>query len=170
MPSAMMVTALMKTIRTFCELYEQEVPYIPVTRAECEASKYLVCSSSPIPMRSHAVYHFHMTAGGIDDESPKGPYRLPWPFSQSTLCISHVLMCLPDTKPKPIWPYTTVCLGIRKKSFLWIKSWRPLGDPHCPRLASRIFPSLELRKTRGMLVDFSGLMAGEPYLRRRPDC
>ncbi|KAJ5202885.1 hypothetical protein N7449_004964 [Penicillium cf. viridicatum] len=113
MSNAMMVTALMKTIRTFCELYEQEVPYIPVTRAECEPSKYLVCSSSPIPMRSRAVYHFHMTAGGIDDESPKGSYRLPWRFSQSTLCISHVLMCLPDTKPKPQWAYTTVCLGIR---------------------------------------------------------
>ncbi|CAG8226050.1 unnamed protein product [Penicillium nalgiovense] len=68
MPNAMMVTALMKKIRTFCELYEQEVPYIPVTREECEASKCLVCSSSPIPMRSDAVYNFYTTTGGIDDE------------------------------------------------------------------------------------------------------
>lgn len=30
-----------------------------------------------------------------------------------------------------------------------------MGDPHYPRLASRIFPSLELRKTRGMPVHFS---------------
>jgi hypothetical protein len=51
-----------------------------------------------------------------------------------------------------------------------LKSWRLLGDAHFPRLAPRIFPSLELRKTRGMPVDFSGLMAGEPYIRRWPDC
>ena len=63
-------------------------------------------------MRSHAVYHFHGTTGGIDDESKVqiadlGP-------SLSRLCASgHVLMCLPDTKPKPQWAYTTVCLGIR---------------------------------------------------------
>ncbi|CAG8074555.1 unnamed protein product [Penicillium salamii] len=30
---------------------------------------HFLCSSSPIPMRSHAVYHFHITTGGIDDES-----------------------------------------------------------------------------------------------------
>ncbi|CRL30831.1 unnamed protein product [Penicillium camemberti] len=59
MPNAMIVTALIKTI---------EVPYIPVTRAECKASKYLICSSSPIPMRSHTIYHFHITTGSNDDK------------------------------------------------------------------------------------------------------
>ncbi|CAG7956354.1 unnamed protein product [Penicillium olsonii] len=63
-----MVTALMKTIRTFCELYEQEVPHIPVTRVECEASKRLVCSISPIPTRSQAIYPFLMTTGGMDEK------------------------------------------------------------------------------------------------------
>jgi hypothetical protein len=53
---------------------------MPTTRVECEASKYLVCSSSPIPMRAHAVYSFLMTTGGIDDESLVGTDRLPRPF------------------------------------------------------------------------------------------
>ncbi|CAG8103310.1 unnamed protein product [Penicillium salamii] len=61
-----MVTALMKTIRTFCELYEQEVP--SYSRHSSELRIEHACSSSPIPMRSHAVYHFHITTGGIDDE------------------------------------------------------------------------------------------------------
>ncbi|KAJ5462790.1 hypothetical protein N7475_007734 [Penicillium sp. IBT 31633x] len=30
--------------------YEQDVPHVPVIRVECEASKCLVCSGSPIPM------------------------------------------------------------------------------------------------------------------------
>ncbi|CAG8118053.1 unnamed protein product, partial [Penicillium salamii] len=29
---------------------------------------HFLCSSSPLPMRSHTVYHFHITTGGIDDE------------------------------------------------------------------------------------------------------
>ncbi|CRL31166.1 unnamed protein product [Penicillium camemberti] len=28
-----------------------------------------LCSSFPMPMRSHAVYPFHLTTRGIDDES-----------------------------------------------------------------------------------------------------
>ncbi|CRL27329.1 unnamed protein product [Penicillium camemberti] len=62
-----MVTALMKAGRTFCELYEQDTPLIPVTRVECEASK-LVCSSSSIPMRSQAICPFLMTTGGMDEK------------------------------------------------------------------------------------------------------
>jgi hypothetical protein len=38
---------------------------------ECEASKYLVCSSSSTPIRSHAVYSFRMTTGGIDESLPR---------------------------------------------------------------------------------------------------
>ncbi|CAG7991046.1 unnamed protein product [Penicillium nalgiovense] len=57
----------MKTIRACCKLYEQKVAHIPVTRVECEASN-LVCSSSPIPMRSQAISPFLMTTGGMDDE------------------------------------------------------------------------------------------------------
>ncbi|KAL2698114.1 hypothetical protein AAEP93_010824 [Penicillium crustosum] len=44
-------------------------PHIPVTRVVCEASTYLVCLSSPIPIRPQAACHFLMTPGGIDDES-----------------------------------------------------------------------------------------------------
>ena len=47
--------------------------------------------------------------------------------------------------------------------------WRPMGDPRCPQLASRVFSVLKLQKTRVMLVVLSCLMAGEPYLRRQPD-
>ncbi|CAG8031447.1 unnamed protein product [Penicillium nalgiovense] len=43
--------------------------HVPVTRVEFEARKCIVCSGSPIPMRFHALYHPHMTMGGIDDES-----------------------------------------------------------------------------------------------------
>jgi hypothetical protein len=61
-------------------------PHIPVTRIVCEASKRHVCSSSPIPIRSHAACPFHMTTGGIDDESPEASNRLPLLFL-SILCI-----------------------------------------------------------------------------------
>ncbi|KAK9847414.1 hypothetical protein MYU51_019459 [Penicillium brevicompactum] len=60
--------------------FMNSAPHSPVTQVECEASN-LVCSTSSIPMRSHAVFHLHMTAGGIDDESLKSSDRLPRPFS-----------------------------------------------------------------------------------------
>ncbi|KAJ5041895.1 hypothetical protein NUH16_011183 [Penicillium rubens] len=42
-------------------------PRGPVTQVEFEARKCIVCSGSPIPMRSHALSP-DMTIGGIDDE------------------------------------------------------------------------------------------------------
>ncbi|CAG8023971.1 unnamed protein product [Penicillium nalgiovense] len=131
-------------------------PHIPVTRVECEA-RYLVCLSSPIPMRSQAICPFLMTTGGIDDESVQGSDRLHRAFSLSTLCSRS-------------------CANVCRHSFMVKEQppcgsnyWRPIDDPHCPRLASRVFSVLKLQKTRGMLVVLSCLMAGEPYLRRQPD-
>ncbi|CAG8033050.1 unnamed protein product [Penicillium nalgiovense] len=70
-------------------------PRVPVTRVECEASTCVVFSFSPIPMGSHALYHSHMTIGGIDIESIR-------------LCTSgHVLMRLPVTYSKFQLAYTT---------------------------------------------------------------
>ncbi|CAG8145303.1 unnamed protein product [Penicillium nalgiovense] len=65
---AWLVTALQR-VRTLWCLYELENTLISVTRVECHANKYLVCSSSPIQMRLHALCPFHMNT--IDDESQK---------------------------------------------------------------------------------------------------
>lgn len=49
---------------------QQEVPSYSHHSSKSEASKCLVCP--PISMRSHAVYSFHMTTGGINGESQAG--------------------------------------------------------------------------------------------------
>ncbi|CAG8933773.1 unnamed protein product [Penicillium nalgiovense] len=56
---AWLVTALQRVENTL----------ISATRVECHANKYLVCSSSPIQIRLHALCPFHMNT--IDDESQK---------------------------------------------------------------------------------------------------
>ncbi|OQE48038.1 hypothetical protein PENNAL_c0593G05532 [Penicillium nalgiovense] len=61
---AWLVTALQRVENTL----------ISATRVECHANKYLVCSSSPVQIRLHALYPFHMAT--IDDESQK-PILLP---------------------------------------------------------------------------------------------
>jgi hypothetical protein len=126
-------------------------PHISVTRVVCEASKCLVCSSSPLPIRSHAVYPFRMTTSGVDVESLETSHRVPRPFSPSRFCASdHVLMCLPDTRSKLQIARTVVYLSAfehSKDSLLvaWIPG-PPLGDLSFPWVASGVFPSLEIPK------------------------
>ncbi|CAP99965.1 hypothetical protein PCH_Pc22g26770 [Penicillium rubens Wisconsin 54-1255] len=50
-------------------IVQQENTLISIARVECHANKYLVCSSSPIQIRLHALCPFHMNT--IDDESPE---------------------------------------------------------------------------------------------------
>ena len=42
-------------------------------------------------------------------------------------------------KAKPQWAFTTVVSVSERTVSCGLKSWRPLGDPHCPWLTSRIF-------------------------------
>ncbi|CAG8082283.1 unnamed protein product, partial [Penicillium salamii] len=65
--------ALMKTF----------APHIPVTRVECEASNL-------------SLPHDHWWHG----RAMTGMFTSSRSFSQSTLCISNVLMCLPIQSPK----------------------------------------------------------------------
>ncbi|CAG8891890.1 unnamed protein product [Penicillium nalgiovense] len=74
---AWLVTALQR-VRTW-DFHELENTLISVTRVECHENKYLVCSSSPIQLRLHALCPFQMNT--IDDESPEGSYRAPRPLS-----------------------------------------------------------------------------------------
>jgi hypothetical protein len=54
-----------------------------------------------------------MTSGGINDESLKVHIVYVGPSLGRVWESGYMLMCLPDTKPKPQWIYATVCLGIR---------------------------------------------------------
>ncbi|CDM34460.1 unnamed protein product [Penicillium roqueforti FM164] len=88
--------ALMKT---------SDAPRIPVTRVECEADKYLVCSSFPVPMRSHAVYYFDrlLVASMMSQYTIHIVYLGP---SLSRLCASGlVLMWLPEHIRMRVRPY-----------------------------------------------------------------
>ena len=58
-------------------------------------------------------------------------------------------ICLPIQSPRHnglIPPCVSVC---ERTASCGLTFWRPLGDPHCPRLASRVFSVLELQKTEG---------------------
>ncbi|CAP79418.1 hypothetical protein PCH_Pc19g00020 [Penicillium rubens Wisconsin 54-1255] len=140
----------------FCDLYELIShnksskwgrPRGPVTQVEFEARKCIVCSGSPIPMRSHALSP-DMTIGGIDDE----------PIScadASTRYISQIPMA-----------YATVCLSAfedRERIALlnWITGVQWVA-PRCYRMASGVFSSLIIRQTPRNADVSSCLMAGEP--------
>lgn len=76
---------------TLCGSYNGRIPLFPSLESNGETSNCLVSSSLFVLMRSHAVYHIHMTNGGIDDESVSSSDRLPRPFFLSRLCISQVM-------------------------------------------------------------------------------
>ncbi|CAG8080358.1 unnamed protein product, partial [Penicillium nalgiovense] len=44
-------------------------------------------------------------------------------------------------------------------------SWRPMGDPHCPRLASRVFSVLELQRPRNA----GGFVHSPAFWKQRPE-
>ncbi|CAG8892940.1 unnamed protein product [Penicillium nalgiovense] len=123
---AWLVTALQRVENTL----------VSVTRVECHANKYLVCSSSPIQLRLHALCPFHMNT--IDDESPEG----------------HCSICLHDTTPEPRSAYTTTrIIPVAKHATFQISSsgvgcWYRMRDPRCLRMTFGGFPGLEIQKTQ----------------------
>ncbi|CAG8893358.1 unnamed protein product [Penicillium nalgiovense] len=121
-------------------------PRGPVTQVEFEARKCIVCSGSPIPMRSHALSP-DMTIGGIDDE----------PIScadASTRYISQIPMA-----------YATVCLSaFEDRERIAFPNWITVQwvAPRCYRMASGGFLSLIIRQAPRNADVSSCLMAGEP--------
>ncbi|CAG8029028.1 unnamed protein product [Penicillium salamii] len=123
----------MKTTRTCCKLYEQDTPNIAVTRLRREKMPCL----------------------------PRAPLcrcdRMLSIRSNSTLVASTMSQCRvqivylgPSLSRLSAAGRVLICVGFRtprKNSFLGSNPWRPMGDPNCPRLASRVFSVLELQKT-----------------------
>ncbi|CAG8375245.1 unnamed protein product [Penicillium salamii] len=62
------------------DFHEQENTLVSVTRVECHANKYLVCSSSPIQLRLHALCPFHMILSTM---------------SHQKVCIAYLGLFLP---------------------------------------------------------------------------
>ncbi|CAG8400015.1 unnamed protein product, partial [Penicillium salamii] len=147
--------------QTFCGLYKQGVPHIPVTRVECEASKCVVSSGSPIPTGSHALYHSHMTIGGISIESIM--VRIVSIFallSQSTLYIRSCADVFTIHTPNPNGPIPPCEHRDRIILVDWISDVQWVAPRS--RMASGAFPRRKSNRTPRNANVPSRVMAMDP--------
>jgi hypothetical protein len=87
----------MKTIRRFCELYEQGPSYSPhSSRMRSEQTCLLELLYTDAIASYLSLPHGHWWHG----RGMTGMFTSSLPLSQSTLCTSNVLMCLPIQRPR----------------------------------------------------------------------